>query len=126
MVTTFGSVKVKSAASTLSGNSSVKGQHASPRKRAPIAWKTLVGLVLIFIELWLNTGIIWGGLMLIWAILGVHSGQTYILELLERQKHPVLFWMVIHVWLLFAAFFFMDNARIYGFCQELIFRLGVQ
>lgn len=112
MTTTPSSVKVKSES----------GQTLS-KTRSPIAWRSLLGLGMIFLELWLNTGIIWGVFMLLWAIMGIQTGQTYILEILERQKHPILFWVTIFLWLLIAGFFFMSNAHIYGFFQGLISNL---
>lgn len=102
-----------------------KGQQPSPKTAKVWPWKTLLGLTLILTELWLNTGIIWGVFMLLWAIMGISSGQTYILEILQRREHPVLFWITIHLWLLFAAFFFMSNQQIYSFCLTVIAKLSV-
>lgn len=95
-------------------------QARSPNATANIPWKTLLGLTLIFVELWLNTGIIWGIFSLLWAIIGIQSGQTYILEILDRKVHPILFWITIHLWLMFAAFFFISNNIVYAYCEALI------
>lgn len=103
------------------------GKNSPPSSKQPgkaLPWRTLLGLGLILVELWLNTGIIWGVFMLLWAIMGISSGQTYILEILERKAHPILFWFTIHLWLFFAAFFFMSNNHIYAFFQGLIVKIG--
>lgn len=107
------------------GNPTPKAASAAKTSNGPSAstntpWKTLLGLTLIFVELWLNTGIIWGIFSLLWAIIGIQSGQTYILEILDRKVHPILFWITIHLWLMFAAFFFMSNSVVYGYCEALI------
>lgn len=125
MATTPTNVKVgnpaPAGASIASNNTAPQKSTASPATAAkPVPWKTLLGLGLIFAELWLNTGVIWGLFMLLWAIMGINSGQTYILEILNRQERPLLFWLTIHLWLMFAAFFFMGNNHIYGFVKLLI------
>ena len=128
MATTPTSVKVgnPSPASANQTNNSKAPQKpaASPTTVAkPVPWKTLLGLTLILAELWLNTGVIWGLFMLLWAIMGINSGQTYILEILDRKIHPILFWFTIHLWLLFAAFFFMGNNNIYGLTKTVIMKV---
>ena len=122
------SVKVKASApnpvEAKGKDEGKKNQQPSPKTAKVWPWKTLLGLTLILTELWLNTGIIWGVFMLLWAIMGISSGQTYILEILQRREHPVLFWFTLHLWLLFAAFFFMSNKLIYAFCVAVIEKLG--
>ncbi|WP_415900614.1 hypothetical protein [Neptuniibacter sp. QD48_11] len=122
------SVKVKASAPSpieAKGRDEVnKSQQSSQKIGKVLPWKTQLGLTLILTELWLNAGIIWGVFMLLWAIMGISSGQTYILEILQRKEHPLLFWFTIHLWLLFAAFFFMSNQHIYTFCGAVIAKLG--
>lgn len=116
------SVKVNAHRTT--SESAKTSQKPSTKVNRNLPWKTLLGLGLILIELVLNTGIIWGVFMLLWAVMGISSGQTYILEILERQAHPILFWVTIHLWLFIAAFFFMSNQNIYAFFQAVIVSLG--
>ncbi|WP_415888636.1 hypothetical protein ACMXYV_11510 [Neptuniibacter sp. SY11_33] len=122
------SVKVKASAYSpveAKGKGEFKeGQQPSPKAGKVWPWKTLLGLTLILTELWLNTGIIWGVFMLLWAIMGISSGQTYILEILQRREHLILYWITIHLWLLFAVFFFMSNQQIYSFCLALLAKLS--
>ena len=107
--------------SSVKVNSSGKQSQKPVKKEGKaLPWKSLLGLGLILVELWLNTGIIWGVFMLLWAIMGISAGHTYILEILERKEHPVLFWFTINLWLLFAAFFFVSNKHVYAFFQALI------
>lgn len=80
----------------------------------PWPWRTLLGVGMILAELWFNTGIIWGLLMLLWAFMGVSSGQTYILEPLIKEEYPVLFWCVITLWFVIAGLLFVSNPYIYG------------
>lgn len=116
------SVKVNAPRSV--SESAKTSQSQSTKVNRNLPWKTLLGLGLILIELVLNTGIIWGVFMLLWAVMGISSGQTYILEILERRAHPILFWVTIHLWLFIAAFFFMSNPHIYAFCQALIVHMS--
>ena len=89
----------------------------------PWPWKTLLGLGLIIIELLLQTGIISGLFMLLWAIIGINSKQTYILEVLRRELHPILYWFTIHLWLLLAAALFMSHNQVYGIVKLFILKL---
>ncbi len=116
------SVKVNAPSSV--SESAKTSQDPSTKVDRNLPWKTLLGLGLILTELVLNTGIIWGIFMLLWAVMGISSGQTYILEILERRAHPILFWFTIHLWLFISAFFFMSNQHVYAFCQALIVYVG--
>ena len=129
MATPPSSVKIsKPTASTT--KQSTQGQQPANKSalsqgtaNVPWPWKTLLGLGLILVELWFQTGYISGLFMLLWAIIGIHSGQTYILEILNRQVHPILFWITIHLWLLLAAALFMSNNRIYAVVKILIIKV---
>ncbi|MGI9607047.1 MAG: hypothetical protein ACR2P0_12995 [Acidimicrobiales bacterium] len=61
---------------------------------------TLLGLagvwatVLIESLLW-----VWGFLFTVWAILGIASGETFLLTRLHRDHQPILFWLVSLTWL---------------------------
>lgn len=119
------SVKIGSSTPQPTVSKNTKNKPVPSNLNKPMPWKTFLGLGLILVELWLNTGIIWGVFMLLWAIIGIKTGQTYILEILERVAHPVLFWFTIHLWLLISAFFFMSNHHIYDFCKTLLTSIGI-
>lgn len=129
MAKTPSSVKVSnpSLINASQPNNATKPQSKPSTSQAsngqPWPWKSLLGLGMIIIELLLQTGIISGLFMLLWAIIGINSKQTYILEVLSRELHPILYWFTIHLWLFLAAALFMSHNQVYGIVKLLILKL---
>lgn len=69
-----------------------------------IKWRSIIGLILIYIAMWFNWQWIWGVLFLIWVIPDVMSGVTYFMEPIEKDRHPILFWTIILSWILMSVF----------------------
>ena len=62
-------------------------------------FRTILGLILLYIAVLLNWLWIWGILFLVWVIPDIFSGVTYFMEPVEKEKDPVLFWVIIVSWL---------------------------
>ena len=128
MANTPSSVKVSNPSITNAShtnNANKQQPKTSPPQTSngqPWPWKTLLGLGLIIVELVLQTGIISGLFMLLWAIIGINSKQTYILEILSREAHPILYWVTIHLWLIMAAALFMSHNQVYGLVKLFILK----
>lgn len=128
MATSPSSVKVSKPTTSRTNPPSQRSQPTTKTApsagtaNAPWPWKTLLGLSLILVELWFQTGYISGLFMLLWAIIGINSKQTYILEVLSREAHPILYWFTIHLWLLLAAALFMSHNHIYALVKALILK----
>ena len=65
-----------------------------------IKWRTMLGLIFIYIAMWFNWQWAWGILFLLWVIPDLISGVTYFMEPVEKESHPVLYWIVICSWVL--------------------------
>jgi len=81
--------------------------------RTHIKWRSIVGLIIIYIAMWLNWQWIWGLLFILWVIPDLFSGVTYFLEPVEKNKNPILYWVIIGSWILmslysFSSLFFPD------------------
>jgi len=66
-------------------------------------------LALTFILVVVLTGKYWlfGFLFLIWVILDLKNGQTYLLEIIQRKDNPILYWLIVIMWLIFSIMSFM-------------------
>lgn len=42
---------------------------------------------------------IWGVIFSAWALLGINSGETFLITRLRREDQPLLFWLVSLSWL---------------------------
>ena len=72
-------------------------------------WKALLALVLIYVSTLLGWNWVWGILFLSWTIPSLYSGRTYLVEVVNRDENPVIFWLIIGTWLLFSVLLiFMD------------------
>ncbi len=71
----------------------------------PIKWRTIVGLILVYLAVWFNWYWVWGILFLLWVVPDILSGVTYFMEPIEKKEHPVLFWIIVITWLLMSFFF---------------------
>lgn len=67
-------------------------------------WKALSGLTLIGIGLVMDWYWIWGILFLIWAINDVRSKRTHLLEEVTRFETPILYWIIVVLWICFGIY----------------------
>lgn len=76
--------------------------------RTPVTkWRTLIGLVLIYMAVALNLDVIWGVFYLYWVIPDLFRGETYFIEPLRQKEHPVLYWAVVLTLLLLSLYVFI-------------------
>ncbi len=72
-----------------------------------IKWRTILGLILVYIAIWFNWQWIWGILFILWVIPDIISGVTYFIEPIEKKEHPILYWFIICSWLLMSIYSFL-------------------
>ena len=75
-------------------------------KRNSFKWRTVVGLILMYIAMWYNLEWVWGILFLMWVIPDLFSGVTYFIEPIAKKETPVLYWIVIFSWVLMSIYSF--------------------
>ena len=72
-----------------------------------VKWRTIVGLLLIYVAVALNWQWIWGVFSLFWIIPDFFTGVTYFIEPISRKDNPILYWIIIITWIALAiAMFF--------------------
>ncbi len=77
---------------------------AKPTNLASIKWRTILGLIFIYIAMWFNWQWAWGIVFLLWVIPDLITGVTYFMEPIEKKDHPILYWVIIISWLLMSLF----------------------
>ena len=75
-----------------------------------IKWRTIVGLILIYLTVVLYPSYqwVWGVLLIYWVIPDLVSGTTHFIERIERGENPFLYWIIILTWLAMAAYIFVE------------------
>jgi len=67
-------------------------------------WRTILGLIVIYIAMWFNWQWVWGILFLLWVIPDLFTGVTYFMEPIEKKETPVLYWIIILSWILMSLY----------------------
>jgi len=68
-----------------------------------IKWRSLIGLVAIYLIILFDQSWGWGALFLFWVVPDLKSGKTYFIEPLSRRSNPVLYWWT---WLALSGYSF--------------------
>ncbi len=76
-----------------------KGGPSLTTGPAPTRWKSVLALGIIGTGLWFEWYWIWGALLVIWAITDLRSHHTYLLDDIPRSESPILYWIVVLMWL---------------------------
>ncbi|PAB59057.1 B12-binding domain-containing radical SAM protein [Anaeromicrobium sediminis] len=71
-------------------------------------WRTFLALGLIATSLFMNWNWIWSVFFLYWAILDIKSGYTFSVEPISRNENPILYWLIIILWLGLAIYSIYD------------------
>lgn len=69
-------------------------------------WRSVTGLIIIYVAMFFNWQWIWGILFLLWVIPDLKSGVTYFLDPVDKRNHPLLYWLIIISWLLMSIYSF--------------------
>ncbi len=69
-------------------------------------WRSVTGLIIIYVAMFFNWQWIWGILFLLWVIPDLKSGVTYFLDPVDKRNHPFLYWLIIISWLLMSIYSF--------------------
>lgn len=76
-----------------------------------IKWKAIFGLSLILLSIFLNWSWLWGVLFLAWVIPDIKSGYTHLFEIISKHENPILYWLIIGVWILLSLYSFTYSLK---------------
>lgn len=65
----------------------------------PIKWQTILGLVFLVFAIVMDWSWVSGLLFLFWTIPSFYSEVVYFIEPIEKKKDPVLYWIIMVLWL---------------------------
>ncbi|NER37864.1 MAG: hypothetical protein F6J93_28550 [Oscillatoria sp. SIO1A7] len=68
-----------------------------------VKWRTILGLLLMYVAIALNWQWIWGLFSLYWIIPDFFTGVTYFIEPISRQEEPILYWLIMITWVAFSV-----------------------
>ncbi|MEM9273416.1 MAG: hypothetical protein AAGA80_10710 [Cyanobacteria bacterium P01_F01_bin.143] len=63
-----------------------------------IKWRTILGLILVWVATIADWQWIWGILFLIWIIPDFFTGVTYFIEPITKKDNPFLYWLIMISW----------------------------
>jgi hypothetical protein len=62
-------------------------------------WITLIALPILIVAMFENIYWIWGLLYIYWGVQSLMSRQVYLLEPIDVDEDPVLYWLIITLWI---------------------------
>lgn len=78
-----------------------------------LRWKTLLALALAFTAFKFNLMFIWGLFCLFWAIENIRIKEAYFVERIERRENPILYWIIVGIWVTTGIFYFSMDPTIW-------------
>lgn len=76
---------------------------------SPVKWRAIVGLFVVTLATILNLNWVWGIVFLLWVIPDLQSGETYFFEQVTRQQNPILYWLIMIMWIASSVYFFFPQ-----------------
>ena len=79
---------------------------SKPSNQQPtsLKWRSIFGLIGIYLIILFEQTWGWGLLFLFWVIPDLKSGTTYFIEPLSRRENPILYWLVVLTWIILSAY----------------------
>ncbi len=76
-------------------------------------WRTLVALAIIYLAVVMNWQWVWGLLFLMWTVPALYSGRTTLVETVDRDDSPILFWVIIATWLVLSLYLIVADLLLF-------------
>ena len=71
-------------------------------------WPTVAVMAVLLAATALDWYWVWGLFFLYWAVAGIALRQAFVVQVVLRDEHPVLFWFITITWLLLAVLTLYD------------------
>lgn len=79
-----------------------------PRSDRDIKWRSLLGLIVVYLAIFLEADWLWGALFLLWVIPDLKSGTTHFIEAISRSQNPAMYWAVVLTWIGLSAYLLIN------------------
>ncbi len=73
-------------------------------------WKTVLALAVVYLAVVMGWSWVWGLLFIMWTIPALYSGQTHLVEEINRDEDPVFYWLIIATWIVLRIFMILFDA----------------
>ena len=87
---------------------SVDLQVAKNHTQSTVKWRAILGLCLVLLSVAFEAMWVWGVLFLIWVIPDIKNGSTHFLEHVERDRNPIVYWVIIVTWVVLSLYLFAE------------------
>lgn len=71
-------------------------------------WKTLLGLLILFLAVAMGWSWMWGVLFLYWLIPSILTRQVFFIELIQRNDDPILYWVIVTTWFVLSLLMLLE------------------
>ena len=72
-------------------------------------WLTLIGLPVLLYTTFMGIYSVWGLLFVYWGLTSLRSGEVFLLEPVERDRDPALFWIIAVMWIGFGFMYVLTD-----------------
>ncbi len=72
------------------------------KKISNTKWRTIIGLILMYVIILMDWQWAWGILFLIWVIPDLFRGTTYFIEPIDKAENAWLYWVIVISWIWMA------------------------
>lgn len=69
-----------------------------------LKWRSILGLILVYLAVFFNWQWFWGILFLLWVIPDLITGTTYFMEPISKKENPLLYWLIMGSWILMTVY----------------------
>ena len=73
------------------------------------AWKAPIGLVCIWLAVFLDIQAFWGVLFLIWTLPALKSRRADFIEPIHRDTQPLLYWALVGTWIILSLWLILGS-----------------
>ncbi len=84
----------------------------------PARWKTLLALMLALFAVIYHWLFVWGIFCLFWGWENLRAKEAYFVERIERSENPVLYWIIIAIWVGMGLFYFYIDETVFNFLSR--------
>ena len=67
-------------------------------------WKTIIALTIVYVAVYFSWNWVWGLLFIMWTIPALYSGQTHLVEPINKADNPILYWLIMFTWISLSTY----------------------
>lgn len=72
-------------------------------------WLTLAALFFLLASTFSGYYSVWGALFVFWGVISIRSGEAFLLERINCDENPILFWIISAMWVAFGILYVLAD-----------------